>query len=115
MSKMTNEELLKKYEKRFQGPRYIETQEGWAPLIDAFLTELDALESDKDITIFSIKEKFGLMRIYFNEGTTDEAEALIEKYEKMSAITCEVCGKPGKLRGGAWLRVLCDEEKSIVD
>jgi proline racemase len=28
--------------------------------------------------------------------------------EAMSAVTCEVCGNPGKLVGGGWVRTLCE-------
>jgi hypothetical protein len=28
--------------------------------------------------------------------------------ESMSSVTCEDCGIPGKVRGGGWIRTLCD-------
>lgn len=54
-----------------------------------------------------VKEKFGTLRFYCDGGdaTTD---AYISFAETMTATTCEVCGNPGKLRGGGWIRALCD-------
>jgi hypothetical protein len=89
---MNSEELQKKFHSRFQGPRYIECNNGWLKLIEDFLTELDTIDPNKELTIFSIKEKFGLLRIYINQGASSEVSELIGKYEEMSRTVCEVCG-----------------------
>lgn len=54
-----------------------------------------------------IKEKFGTLRVYYSGG--DEfCEGIIAMAESMSAVTCEDCGVPGKVRDGGWIRTLCD-------
>lgn len=55
-----------------------------------------------------VKEKFGTLSFYMSSGN-DEIWNLIREAERKSAKTCEECGKPGKLRGGGWIKTLCDE------
>lgn len=108
---MTNEELYAKYPVAFSGPRRIEC--GWHGLIEKFLEELIALPGGDTIVLFSIKEKFGQMRIYEEscpESIHMEVAALIDKYERLSLTTCEVCGLPGTRRTGGWIKTLCDAD-----
>jgi len=53
-----------------------------------------------------VKEKYGTLRFYMSRQTT-EMDPIIAKAERKSAKTCEVCGKPGKLRGSGWLYTAC--------
>lgn len=53
-----------------------------------------------------IKEKFGTLRFYVS-GAPDEVHKIIHKAEIRSTKTCEVCGKPGKLRGPNWYYTAC--------
>lgn len=55
-----------------------------------------------------VKEKFGTLRFYMTHSS-DEMEAIIDEAERKSAITCEACGKPGKVVGGGWLYCRCRE------
>lgn len=112
---MTNAEIELKYVHHFSGPRGIECDEGWADLINDFIEELDKLPNGKELVFFSIKEKFGILRI--DEATfppglvaTDFYE-LTTKYEQRSRVTCERCGRAGRVRKGGWMKVLCDEHE----
>lgn len=58
-------------------------------------------------TIAQIKEKFGGLRFYVS-STSDENHAIISFAEQMASRTCEVCGAPGTIRGGNWMKTLCD-------
>jgi hypothetical protein len=53
-----------------------------------------------------VKEKYGTLRFYMTSGT-DEMYAITDKAERQSSVTCEFCGKPGKLRGRGWLYTRC--------
>jgi len=78
---------------------------GWIPILDDLAADLYALGWTGKVA--QIKEKFGTLRFYLDGGT----EALYERVsqaEQLSAVTCEVCGAPGELRGGGWLKTLCD-------
>jgi hypothetical protein len=55
-----------------------------------------------------VKEKFGALRFYYSGGD-DFVDGVITFAENMSAVTCEMCGKPGKMRYGGWIQTLCDE------
>ncbi len=44
-----------------------------------------------------VKEKWGTLRFYIGLGC-DEVREMIAKAEKLSAKTCETCGKEGSLR-----------------
>ena len=53
-----------------------------------------------------VKEKFGTLRFYMT-GQTAEMDDIIGEATRKSAVTCEECGKPGRLRGHGWLYTAC--------
>ncbi len=55
-----------------------------------------------------VKEKFGTLRFYMS-SQTDEMCPIIDEVESKSCVTCEDCGKKGKLRTGGWLVTLCNK------
>ena len=57
-----------------------------------------------------VKEKFGMLRFYYNGGD-DYIDGLVSMAGSMSAVTCEVCGNPGTSTDGGWIRTLCEEHK----
>lgn len=68
--------------------------------------ELEALP-----VIAQIKEKFGTLRFYVHNGS-DRVYDLIDFAEGMSAVTCEVCGKPGTLdKNSGWVKTHCIEHR----
>lgn len=87
--------------------------DGWEPLIRRLSEKLEPLiaalpESEYGRPRASqVKEKFGTLRFYMTSAT-DEMYKLISEAESESARTCEMCGAPGKTRGGGWLVTLCD-------
>ena len=87
------------------GQVYPECGDGWFSLIYELLLSLEALE--ENIHVAQIKEKFGTLRFY-TYGHSAEADSLISATERTSGSICEYCGLPGSLRGGRWLRTLCD-------
>lgn len=72
---------------------------GWANIIDEFYNRMS-----KDASVFSVKEKFGCLRID-GVGTLD----LEMEMEKRSSTICEECGKDGETRDLPWILTLCDE------
>jgi hypothetical protein len=84
---------------------------GWMILIQDMLRELDARHDGKEDhpVLTTIKEKFGTLRVYgYNIDDTDQA--IIDKYEKLSATVCSECGNPGKMHvKNKWLYVACAE------
>jgi hypothetical protein len=58
--------------------------------------------------IVQVKEKFGGLRIHVNLAN-DAMRQRIETAIQESFHTCEVCGQPGTLREGGWIKTLCDE------
>ena len=90
-----------------------ETEDGWFDIIYELSAELERLieklppEERNNYYAVQVKEKFGLLNFYM-ERTTEEMRSSIEEAEGKSASTCEECGQPGKLRGGRWLKTLCD-------
>lgn len=57
-----------------------------------------------------IKEKFGTLNVYLN-SYHDAIHEIVQMAEGMSAHTCEKCGNIGSLRGGGWIKTLCDEHE----
>jgi hypothetical protein len=91
---------------------FFEVSPGWNLLIKNLIQDLIELGWDKEVC--QVKEKFGGLRFYINEGTSD-VHKRIGQAEIESMNTCEVTGKPGKLRTDiGWYRTLCDEEYNKI-
>lgn len=85
--------------------------DGWFDLLYRLSEKLEALiaaepEEHRPCAV-QVKEKFGTLRFYMS-NSTDEMEDLIDEAEKESEVTCEYCGKPGRLRGWGWIECMCD-------
>jgi hypothetical protein len=80
---------------------------GWYPLLTKLCDDLMKLDLPEGFEVEQVKEKFGTLRFYVSHYT-DEISELITAAEEESSRTCERCGQPGRLRGGAWLKTLCD-------
>jgi len=85
----------------------IECDGGWYELLDNMMAKIDSLHVD-GFVFEQIKEKFGTLRVY-SYGSTPEIDKIIDEAERLSETTCELCGKPGKIRGSRWITVRCDE------
>ena len=91
---------------------FFEVGLGWFPLIKDLITDLIELGWNKEVC--QVKEKFGGLRFYINAATS-EVHKRVHKAEIESMSTCEVTGKPGKLRTDiGWYRTLCDEEYNKI-
>ncbi len=92
---------------------FISCDDGWLDLIEDLIKELIDAGWNKEIT--QIKEKFGGLRFYINEGS-DEIFDIIRKYEEKSYIICEICGKPGKLiKNNGWYKTVCEQHENWRD
>ena len=65
-------------------------------------------EIDNLPVISQIKEKFGTLRFYAH-NCDDRTDAIINFAEYLSAVTCEKCGKPGKLDTNGWMKTHCED------
>lgn len=91
---------------------FFEVSQGWNQLIKDLISDLIKMGWNKEL--IQVKEKFGTLRFYIGEGTSDIHKRIV-KAEIESATICEVTGKPGKLRTDiGWHRTLCDEEYEKV-
>lgn len=87
---------------------YFDISEGWYPLVKDLIDDLIKLGWNKQVC--QVKEKFGGLRFYINEGS-DEIYKRITQAENESYKICEATGTPGKLRTDlGWHLTLCDEE-----
>lgn len=96
----------------------IECNDGWYRILDELFDYLQGL-IDNDyfpqIVADQIKEKYGTLRFYYSlEGQTTiektkEITHLVEFAEYRSSVTCELCGKEGKLETGSWWSTRCEE------
>lgn len=94
----------------------------------------DEVPDEENVYAVQIKEKFGALRFYrshrlildihapsrvgsyidnnsstaYSHESIDAIDAAIREAEKRSLTICEICGDPGRLRGGNWIRTLCD-------
>lgn len=85
---------------------------GWYQLLDSLFEvtqkHLEKLADPPPFRITYIKEKYGTVRIGY-ENATDYIKDTIIQATKMSAHICETCGEYGKIRDSAyWIKVRCD-------
>lgn len=69
------------------------------------------LDSEKKIKVQQIKEKFGGLRFYISavpEEYCNEVFKAIDRAERKSYRTCEMCGRWGKIQNDLnWIKCLC--------
>lgn len=76
--------------------------------------ELIKINKMDEFRITQIKEKFGELRFYTN-WTTNEIEAIINKYTKLSRKTCINCGKPATVITTGWISPFCNDCVKDID
>lgn len=71
--------------------------DGWYTLIDTLCAELQT-ETDREgapqAVAKQVKEKFGRLCFYTNQGLSERQYAMIDFASALSQRTCEVCGAP---------------------
>jgi hypothetical protein len=88
----------------------VDTGDGWYDILDKMCAAIVAHQKHKKdlpVSFAQIKEKFGGLRAYF-DGGDDYVEGVVDMAERMSYVTCETCGAPGKERGTGWINTYCD-------
>ena len=126
MRKELDEALCKKYPEIFRDRHGdmrttamcwgFECGDGWYHIIDAACAQIENhlynkrvnAEKFHPVIATQVKEKYGTLRFYY-AGGDDYVDGVVSMAESISATTCEICGAPGKLREGGWLKTLCDE------
>ena len=84
----------------------VEVGPGWHEPIKRLIPDLFALGWDGQIC--QVKEKFGGLRFYIGAGSEAMFDRITQTEVECGRL-CEDCGKPGKLRGGGWIRTLCNK------
>ena len=84
--------------------------DGWEGILRSACRRIAFHEKNSgrpDFRFTQVKEKWGTLRLYYEVG--DEfVRGVISMAEAMSAVTCEICGSPGKTNDIGWLSTLCE-------
>ena len=118
MKQELDDKLVAKYPKIFATVKHTECGDGWYQIINALCANIqshtDWWNTNREtrpvveqVVVEQCKEKFGTLRFYY-EGGDDQIAGMVRMAEAMSEVTCEVCGNGGTLRGGGWIKTLCD-------
>lgn len=94
----------------------VTVEDGWADIIAALCVKIEAYCKAEGMplpVVGQVKEKFGGLRFYVDSYFAPIAR-LISEAERESEKTCEVCGAPGELREGSWVRALCGKHEAAV-
>lgn len=92
----------------------LECDDGWYTILDVLCRQIQHHQQWNmpkhlhPVVLEQVKEKFGTLRFYYRGGD-DTISGLVQMAEAMSAKTCELCGQPGRVHGGHWLKTLCDQ------
>lgn len=62
------------------------------------------------VVAVQVKEKLAGLRFYY-DGGDDEISGMVRMAESWASVTCEECGDPGQMRGGGWMKTLCDKHE----
>jgi hypothetical protein len=84
--------------------------DGWHGILRAACKEITGhgeQECYRPFQFVQIKEKFGTLRLY-HDGGDSYCKGVIDMAEAMSAMTCELCGAPGKTNDIGWMSTLCE-------
>ena len=89
--------------------------DGWEPLIRKLSEQLTYLSTGSGLKFKAaqVKEKYGTLRFYYDtygEGSDvveDLASIAVAHAERLSEVTCEMCGKEGRVRGRGWYACRC--------
>ena len=88
-----------------------ECGDGWYNIINDLCHNLQGINAD--IEFSQIKEKFGTLRVYYDnngEYDTSNVDELIDYAEKASEDTCEYCGSMvGVTQTDGWIVTLCKD------
>lgn len=107
---MDKKNIIKKYPQYFKNCQGFSIGRGWIPLIELFI-ETAALNI-KDFEIIQIKEKFGVLNIYYSANTTDQGYFYLNGIDvaitNMSKNICEECGINFNIgKSKYWIKHLC--------
>jgi len=126
LKKELDEQLCKKYPKLFANRNAdmqttamcwgFECGDGWFDLIDELCWNIQSYIDNNSrpdrqipqVVVEQVKEKFGTLRFYY-QGGNELIHGMTWFAESMSGRICEQCGRPGKERGGGWIRTACEE------
>jgi hypothetical protein len=99
--------------------RGFEHGEGWFDIVWRLCEDLEPLvatfeqQSGLQFEVLQVKEKFGGLRFYVNCRRNDAIDQRIGIAAEESFHTCELCGQPGELLEGGWIKTRCDEHASV--
>jgi hypothetical protein len=129
-----DKKLCEKYPEIFKNRNAPKTQtamcwgfecgDGWYDLIDVLCHNIQhhinwknqfPEEKIDQVVASQVKEKFGGLRFYTDYYSDDIISGMIAMAESMSYRICEECGDRGKMRGGGWVRTLCDKHAAKYD
>lgn len=85
----------------------VSPRDGWKQLLNNMFNELRSINSS--VKFIQIKEKFGTLRAYVENPTTDQEYEIITRYESKSATVCYECGEPATHMNRGWITYACEK------
>ena len=108
-------ELIAKYPRLFSQTQYFEFNDCWLDLVASICYTINSHEKaleqkwkeNVDHVVFQqLKEKFGVLRVYYMGGD-EYIHGAVRMAENYSSKVCEMCGSPGRPTKTRWIKVLC--------
>ena len=83
---------------------------GWQPVITRLLNMLAKV---KGLEVHQIKQKFGGLRCYTNNDHSLEVIDIVDYFDVICQVTCEVCGERGERwkQTSGWISVVCRKHR----
>lgn len=92
----------------------VECGNGWYDLVHKLCENISVIDTEKEVHVVQVKEKFGKLRFYYEHTSAhislrDTIDSLVDAAEAESSLTCEHCGKAATsdLTTTGWIVTLC--------
>lgn len=120
MITVNKQHLLERFDYLFEEGAEIECGKGWTPMMAMMLEQLAMLTTtnpDSKVKISCIKEKWGVLQVYYNvesksKAFKEEVQGFFDEYKAVSNYICEGCGggeaKKRMYVASGGVKVLCD-------
>jgi hypothetical protein len=100
--------LLQQYPEQFSQLSSFDVLKGWSSILEEVFSRVDVALTAEELKEFAwsdIKEKWGALRMTHNGS--DAIDEIVDWAEEVSLLTCDCCGRPGRLVKQGWWATRC--------
>ena len=108
ISREWQKSIVQKYPAQFSRLSSFDVLKGWSVILVEVCNRVDIALTEDERPEFAwndIKEKWGALRMTHNGS--DAVDEIVDWAEELSLLTCDCCGRPGRLVREGWWATRC--------